>query len=291
MATIFRTYDQESLDAAYNNRGRFPDTGDCKQAQADASDVAKAEYECKLDIKFGEGDTDQLDIYVGKGTGPRPIHVFFHGGYWKSNTKNDFGFVARPFVPYGVTTVVVEYPLIPTVRMGGLIDRCRASMEWVWNNADSFGGDRKNVTISGHSAGGHITQMMMQTDWPSYGDGIPDDLIKAGCSISGVSDLEPVRLSFQNDELQFPEDEAREFSTLFMDPLHKGPLLAVAGGMEGEEFIRQTTDLADAWSSKGMDVECLVMEGKHHFTTINQYLDPDSELSQKVRAMAGAKNN
>ena len=287
MPTVYRTYDQKSLDAAYNNRGRFPDTGDCKQAQSDASDVAKAEYECKLDIRFGDGETDLLDVYFGQGTGPRPIHVFFHGGYWKSNTKNDFGFVAKPFVPYGVTTVVVEYPLIPTVRMGGLIDRCRASMEWVWNNADSFGGDQGNITVSGHSAGGHITQMMMQTDWPSYGDGMPKDLIKAGCSISGVSDLEPVRLSFQNDDLQFPADEAKEFSTLFIDPTHKGPLLAVVGGMEGGEFIRQTTDLADAWSSKGMDVECWEMDGKHHFTTINQYLDADSELSKKVRGMAG----
>ena len=287
MATVYRTYDQETLDSAYDNRGRFPDTDDCKKAQSDASDEAKAQYECKLDVPFGDGETDLLDIYFGEGTGPRPIHVFFHGGYWKSNTKRDFGFVARPFVPFGVTTVVVEYPLIPTVRMGGLIDRCRASMAWVWNNAESFGGNRDNITISGHSAGGHITQMMMQTDWPSYGDGLPRDLIKAGCSISGVSDLEPVRLSFQNAELQFPADEAREFSTLFMDPMHKGPLLAVCGDMEGEEFIRQTTALAEAWSLKGMEVDCWVMDGKHHFTTINQYLDPDSKLSRKVREMAG----
>ena len=287
MATIYQTLDQESLDAAYNNRAKFPDTDDCKGAQSVASDEAKASYECKVDVRFGDGETDLLDIYFGQGTGPRPIHVFFHGGYWKSNTKNDFGFVAKPFVPFGVTTVVVEYPLIPTVRMGGLIDRCRASMEWVWNNADSFGGDRDRITISGHSAGGHITQMMMQTDFPSYGAGLPRDLIKAGCSISGVSDLEPVRLSFQNDELQFPAEEAREFSTLFMEPAHKGPLLAVVGSMEGEEFIRQTTALAEAWSAKGMDVECWVMDGKHHFTTINQYLDPDSKLSRKVREMAG----
>jgi arylformamidase len=289
MATaIYRTYDQESLDRAYDNRGRFPDTADCKNAQSAASDVAKATFENKLDIRFGEGAADLLDIYFGEGTGPRPIHVFFHGGYWKSNTKNDFGFVAKPFVPHGVTTVVVEYPLIPTVRMGGLIDRCRASLEWVWHNSENFGGDRDRITISGHSAGGHITAMMMQTDFPSYGDGLPKDLVKAGCSISGVSDLEPVRLSFQNDELQFSADEAREFSTLLMDPAHPGPLLAVCGGLEGEEFIRQTTALAEAWAAKGMEVESWVMEGKHHFTTINQYLDPDSELSRKVRGMATA---
>ena len=284
---IYRDYTQESLDVEYNNRGRFPDTADCKAAQIVGSDEAKAEYECRLDVRFGDGDTDLLDIYIAEGDGPHPIHVFFHGGYWKSNTKNDFGFVAKPFVPYGVTTIVVEYPLIPSVRMGTLIERCCASMEWVWRNAESFGGDKNNITVSGHSAGGHITAMMMQTDWPSYGDGLPKDLVKGGCSISGVSDLDPVRLSFQNDELQFSPKEAAEFSTLFMDPKHAGPLLAVAGGIEGPEFIRQTTELADAWAAKGMDVKGWIMEGKHHFTTINQYLDPESELSRAVRGLTG----
>ena len=284
---IYRDYTQESLDVEYNNRGRFPDTADCKAAQIVGSDEAKAEYECRLDVRFGDGDTDLLDIYIAEGDGPHPIHVFFHGGYWKSNTKNDFGFVAKPFVPYGVTTIVVEYPLIPSVRIGTLIERCCASMEWAWRNAESFGGDKNNITVSGHSAGGHITAMMMQTDWPSYGDGLPKDLVKGGCSISGVSDLDPVRLSFQNDELQFSPKEAAEFSTLFMDPKHAGPLLAVAGGIEGPEFIRQTTELADAWAAKGMDVKGWIMEGKHHFTTINQYLDPESELSRAVRGLTG----
>ena len=286
MATVYKDFDQETLDKAYDNRGRFPDTDACKQAQLDASDAAKSAYESKLDVRFGDGDSDLLDIYFGQGTGKRPIHVFFHGGWFKSNTKNDFGFVATPFVPHGVTTVVVEYPLIPSVRMETLIDRCRASLEWVWRNAESFGGDRDKITISGHSAGGHIAQMMMQTDFPSYGDGLPGDLVKAGCSISGVSDLEPVRFSFHNEDLQFSEDEAKAFSTLLMEPAHKGPLLAVVGDMEGEEFMRHTTALAEAWSSKGMDVEYWEMNGKHHFTTINQYIDPDSELSKKVRAMA-----
>ncbi|NKB21713.1 MAG: alpha/beta hydrolase fold domain-containing protein [Alphaproteobacteria bacterium] len=284
---IYRDYNQESLDVEYNNRGRFPDTADCKDLQIVGSNEAKAEYECRLDVKFGDGETDLLDIYIAEGDGPRPIHVFFHGGYWKSNTKNDFGFVAKPFVPYGITAIVVEYPLIPSVRMGTLIDRCRASMEWTFNNAESFGGDKNNITISGHSAGGHITAMMMQTDWPSYGTGLPKDLVKGGCSISGVSDLDPVRLSFQNEELQFDKEEAAEFSTLFMNPTHPGPLLAVAGGIEGPEFIRQTTELADAWAAKGMEVKGWIMEGKHHFTTINQYLDGESELSRAVRGLTG----
>ena len=284
---VFRDYDQKALNYEYDNRGRFPDTADCKAAQVIGSDEAKIEYECRLDVRFGAEETDLLDIYLAKENGLNPIHVFFHGGYWKSNTKNDFGFVAKPFVPYGITTIVVEYPLIPSVRMEKLIDRCRASLDWTWRNAESFGGDRENITISGHSAGGHITAMMMQTDWSNFASDLPENLIKAGCSISGVSDLEPVRLSFQNDELQFDSTEAAEFSTLFMDPKHPGPLLGVAGGIEGPEFVRQTTELMEAWGTKGMDVNCWIMEGKHHFTTINQYLNPESELSRTVRGLIG----
>ena len=289
MATaVYRDYDQKTLDREYNNREKVADTAACKAAQIAGSDQAKADYQSLLDVPFGDGETDLLDIYVGQGERPHPIHVFFHGGYWKSNTKNDFGFVAKPFVPYGITTVVVEYPLIPVIRMDTLIDRCRASMAWVWRNAATFGGDASRITLSGHSAGGHITSMNMQTDWPAYGDGLPTDLIKAGCGISGVNDLEPVRISSQNDDLRLTPEEVAEFSPVLMNPAHPGPLLLVAGGDEGPEFIRQSEDLATVWSKKGMNVSSWIMPGKHHFTTINEYLDPESELSQRVRSLAGA---
>ena len=73
-AAVYRSYDQKALDKAYDNRGRFPDTEDCKAAQSQGSDQCKVEYECKLDVRFGDGETDLLDIYLGEGTGPRPIH-------------------------------------------------------------------------------------------------------------------------------------------------------------------------------------------------------------------------
>jgi arylformamidase len=284
---VFHNYDQEALNWEYNNRAKVPDTAACKAAQSAGSDAAKAEYDCQLDVRFGPGDTDLLDIFQGTGAGPHPGHVFFHGGYWKSNTKDDFGFVAKSLVPYGITTIIAEYPLIPSVRMATLIDRCRASIAWIWNEADNINIDRNRITVSGHSAGGHITQMLLATDWPAYGEGLPGNLLKGGCSISGVSDLEPVRLSFQNDELQFTPEEVAEFSTLTLDPKHPGPMLAVAGGDEGPEFIRQTEAVAEAWSAKGMATECWIMDGKHHFTTVNELLDGDSAMSRAIRKQAG----
>src|SRR5690606_31254612 len=121
-----------------------------------------------------------------------------------------------------------------------------------------------------------------------YGKELPKDLIKGGCSISGVSDLEPVELCFHNRELQLTPEEVATFSTARMEPIHPGPFLAVVGDMEGEEFVRQTTGVAEAWAAKGMQVECQVMEGKHHFTTINEYIDPNSALSASVRGQLDA---
>lgn len=152
MATaVFRDFDQKALDWEYNNRGRVTNTPELKAAQSAGSDQAKAQFNTRLDVPFGPGATELVDIYLPDGDGPHPIHVFFHGGYWKSNTKDDFGFVALPFVPHGAVVVVVEYGLVPVVSMEELIRQCRAALAWTWHNAQDFNGDRDNITISGKS--------------------------------------------------------------------------------------------------------------------------------------------
>lgn len=285
---VYGRYDQAGLDAEYNNRAKVANSDDYKAAQAVASDRVRETVAARFDLAYGGATDELLDLYMADGPGPHPVHVFFHGGYWKQNHKDEFGFAALPFVGHGVTVAVVEYSLIPSVRMAELIRQCRASLAWVWRNAHSFGGDPDRITISGHSAGGHITAMMMATDWPAFAAGLPADLVKAGCGISGVYELEPVRLSFHNADLALTADEAREFSPVFMAPKGGGRLLLPVGGEEGPEFIRQSNDLAAAWSTKGIDARPWVLPGDNHFSIMNQYIDPDSTLSRAVRELAGA---
>jgi hypothetical protein len=98
-----------------------------------------------------------------------------------------------------------------------------------------------------------------------------------------------VRLSFQNDDLQFTPEEAAEYSPILMKASHVAPLILAVGGDEGPEFIRQSEDLAAAWATQGKDISARILPGKHHFTTINQLLDAESELSKAVRAQIGVE--
>src|SRR5437899_10167328 len=123
-----------------------------------------------------------------------------------------------------------NYALIPTVQMAELVSQCRASIAWVHRHAASFGGDPRRIFVSGHSAGGHLVAMLMSTDWGS--EGLPADVIKAGCGISGLYDLEPIRLCYLNDVLSLTPETARLHSPIHHPPSHAGPLLLTVGALE-----------------------------------------------------------
>jgi arylformamidase len=63
-------------------------------------------------------------------------------------------------------------------------------------------------------------------------------------------------------------------------------LLAV-GADETSEFIRQTRILWDAWpASRPPGARApLIIPGRHHFSVVVDYADPDSELTRATLAL------
>lgn len=288
--TVFRDYHQQALDAEYNNRAKTPDVEVFKTAQADASDVARRAPDLRRDVAYGPSADEMVDVFPAAGPNPGPVHVFFHGGYWKMNHKHEFGFVANPFVASGAAVVVVEYALIPTVDMAELVRQSRAAMAWVWRNAASFGGDAGRIHVSGHSAGGHLTAMMMATDWPAFAGGLPADLIKGGCAISGIYDLEPIRLTFMQETLGFTPEQVERNSPIGLTPTTPAPpapMIVAAGGDESEEFLRQSETFTAQWAKEGVPCEMMVRPGFNHFTILGEFADPESGLTRAVRKQMG----
>jgi arylformamidase len=280
--TVFFGYDQAALDREYNNSGKVANAAELLGRYPAESACTRDALPARLDLRYGPNSGETVDIFLPEGDGPWPVHVFVHGGYWRSMDKQDFSFVARALQPAGVLVAVINYALIPTVDMDELVRQVRASVAWLHRNVAALGGDPVRLTASGHSAGGHLVAMLMSTDWSRFA-GLPADVVKAGCGISGLYDLEPIRLCYLNETLGLTAETARRNSPVHRVPAAAGRLLLPLGAKEGDEYHRQTESLATAWRRRGLDVEVMDMAGHDHFSIITELGDHGTPLSRAIR--------
>jgi arylformamidase len=282
---VFRHYDQKALDAEYNNRVKVKDALEWIARYGGESARARAELPMRFDVPYGAHHGERLDVFPAARPGPSPVHVFIHGGYWHRMDKADFSFVARGLRPAGAVTVVLGYGLVPAVDLDELVRQCRAGIAWVHRHAAQWGGDPGRITVSGHSAGGHLAAMLLATDWAALG--VPRDVVKAACAISGLYDLEPIRLCYLNGVLALTPEAVRRNSPVHLVPSAAAPLVLALGAAEGPEYHRQTEDLAAAWRPHGTPIEVLDLDGHDHFSIVGELQSPFSPLARAIQQQAG----
>jgi arylformamidase len=236
-----------------------------------------------LDIRYGAGQKQQLDLFrVSKKDAP--TLVYFHGGYWQRGDKSIYSFLAPSFNSREINFVAVGYDLCPAVTITEISAQAREALKFIWQSSNMLGINRNFLTVMGHSAGGHITQMMMGTNWPAYSNDLPADLIKAGVPISPLSLLEPVRLTEAlNVGIRMDAKEAESESPMINHPPSTdAPQLVVVGGDETEEFHRQAKMYVEAFSTQKRLIEMYTVPGVDHFDELNILADKDSEFFSKI---------
>ena len=284
-APVFRDYDQKALDAEYNNRVKVKNAMDWMARAGGESARTRAELPLRFDVPYGAHHAERLDIFPATRPGPAPVHVFIHGGYWQRMDKADFSFVARGLGPAGAATVVINYGLVPSIDLDTLVRQCRAAVAWVHRHAIEWGGDPGRISISGHSAGGHLVAMLLATDWPALD--VPADVVKSGCAISGLYDLEPIRLCYLNQVLALTPEVAQRNSPVLLAPSRATPLILAVGGAEGPEYHRQTDALAAARRTRGVPIEVMDLPGHDHFSIVAELESPFSSLARAIQTQMG----
>jgi arylformamidase len=241
----------------------------------------------RYNVAYGDTGGQTLDIFRGDGEGVQPIQIFIHGGYWRSLDSKDHSFVIEAFAPAGVTTLVINYDLMPDVAMDVLVTQCRRACAWAFRNAAAINCDASRIFVSGHSAGGHLACEMLATDFPAFADDLPADLLKGACGVSGLYDLEPIRLSFMGPALKLTPADDVALSTVRKAPRGGGSLLLAVGALEGPEYLRQTRDLATAWGPECRLLGAVEQDGHDHFSIAAELGRFDSPLSVAVRSQMG----
>ena len=100
--------------------------------------------------------------------------------------------------------------------------------------------------------------------------------------MSGLYDMEPIRLCFVNDVLGLQDEDVLRNSPLYLDPLSDIPLILSVGGIETDEFKRHQAELCVAWSAKGLAVDEIPAPDCHHYTIVGHLGDPGGELYSAI---------
>jgi arylformamidase len=268
---IYRGMDKAALDRAYNIGAA---TGIERRDRLIADWTARtaalaAKVGARRDLRYGDGARHRLDFYPSGRPGAGAL-VFIHGGYWQFSDKENYGFLAAGPLAHGIDVALVEYTLAPAAGIDGIVAEVRQALSYLHREFLP-----KGFVVAGHSAGAHLAAMTMS-----------EPGVKGVLALSGLYELEPIRLCFVNDKLGMDEAAALRNSPIRHIPREAPPVTVAWGASELPELCRQSAEYCDALHAAGLEARALVLHGHDHFSLLEELASPDGKLAQAVRALA-----
>ncbi|XP_036391485.1 kynurenine formamidase [Megalops cyprinoides] len=255
-------------------------------ALREGTERARSAAQTLLNVPYGEGDGEKLDVYVPTGSSiDLPLVIYLHGGYWQFLSKEESGFMAVPLAQKGVVVVAVGYDTAPKGDMDLMVSQVRRSVVSVVQQYSHISG----LFLCGHSAGAHLVAMVLSTDWSQYSVA---PQIKGAFLVSGIYDLLPVLSTYVNEPLKMTEEVAVRNSPSQLVPQLKESsagceiVIAVAQN-DSPDFRKQSEDYFKALESSGLKVTFQDVPNTDHFSIIEKFVEGDYHLTQLLLKMMG----
>ncbi len=273
--SLYRGMDRAALGAAYDNSAAVTDSAALLAGFDERSARLRAARNQHLDLRYGQAERNRIDYFAADR--PGPVLVFIHGGYWQMRRKETFSFLAEGPLAHGIHVALVGYTLAPEKSLAQIVDEVRAAIAWLAVRVAELGGDAARMYVSGWSAGGHLTALCLN-----------EPAVKGGLAISGIFELEPMRLCFLNDKLGLDATEAQRLSPLLHLPRTSAPLIVACGGGELPELQRQSVAFAAARARAGLPGKLLRLGGHNHFTILEELARADGALTKALLELTAA---
>ena len=234
-------------------------------------------------VEWQHGGDPYQSVAVYPADSPRgDLMILLHGGGWTNGYKEWMAFCAPALTARGITVASLGYRLAPKHLWPACFEDVADGIRAMHGAIRAHGGAANRISVSGHSAGGHLAALLaLRTDWQGP-RALPGDVIKAALPISGTylfgaaSGLS-MRPRFLGDPSLENEAPAAPMSHI----RGNAPPFLVSWGAEDFPHLRQQAgDFAGALSKAGGRVDTLVLEGCNHLGASYASAEPDGPWVQ-----------
>lgn len=263
----------------FRTRDHVADFDDIVADIAVRSAATRAKLRMVPNLAYGAGPDERLDLFLPSVGGvDRPVHLFIHGGYWRMFSKEDFSYVANTIVEAGGIAVIIDYSLMPKVRLAEIVEQVRRALRWVQQNIAAYGGDPHNISVSGHSAGAHLATSLFRES-----DSDAEKGIQSAVLLGGIYDLKPLQSSFLKPLIGITDAEAAEFSPLHYDSNSRVSVMIMIGSQETSPFIEQAHEYCRHLRRRGHVVKEVLLFERNHMNSMVDLGDPNTDAGRALQ--------
>ena len=244
----------------YDNRAAVPGWEDYFTNWRRRSESVRARFDAALNIRYGSHPRERIDWFPA--SAPALTLVVIHGGYWQWGSKEEFTFLAEPWLDNGAAVAMLGYPLAPEATVPEITESVRRGVAFAAEKSEG------ELVLLGWSAGAQLAAQA--------GAGANRII-----GLSGIYDLRPLMDTPINDALELNSEMATRCS-----PALKPPRVNCLGGVGADDRValrQQAKGYFDAMQAKGIPAVFHEWPGLNHYSILDACASKNSAVFKDIR--------
>ena len=208
-----------------------------------------------LDISYGNHPRQRIDWFPANA--PTSTLVFVHGGFWQWHGKEEFTFLAEPWLATGADVAVLGYPLAPEATVPQITESVKRGVAFIGEKSQG------DIVVMGWGSGAQLA---------AQAGARADKVI----GLSGVYDLHPLLVTSINDEVKMTPDVATRCSPVLSPPRAK---CLVGFGADERVAMRQQSEVFfKAVQAQGNQAVFYEWPGLNHYSVLDECASPSGQV-------------
>lgn len=255
--------------------------------------TGSAQIRVKKDINYASNGDEAytLNVYHQKNNiQNKDVVVFIHGGSWSSGKKETYWWLGRNLAKNNIVAAIINYPLAPNATYKEMAQASAQAVKWVKDSIASYGGNAERIFLMGHSAGGHLAELINAD--PQYFKALGLNNPVKGVILNDAFGLDMEEYLSKAEKDSYYDDFTRTFSAdkktwqmgspLFYINEIKNPHLIFYGSKTYPAIQIQSERIYQTLKEKKVPVTLNVIKDKKHVPMIAQMIWGKNRLYKDI---------